>query len=43
MSEPGFYQSDAEEIRRVTIELKELMAELDAAYQRWEELESGLD
>lgn len=43
MSEPGFYQSDSDEIRRVTAELKQVMDALEIAYQRWEELESGHD
>ncbi len=41
ISEPGFYQSDSDEIRRVNSELTEVMEALESAYQRWEELESG--
>ena len=40
MSEPGFYQGEAETIAATSQRLEELEAELAAAYQRWEELET---
>ena len=43
MSEPGFYESDSDEIRRVTLELKQVMEALELAYQRWDELESAAE
>ena len=39
MSAPGFYQSDYEQVQGVTRELAEVQANLDAAYERWDELE----
>ena len=40
MADPSFYQQDADTIATTGTELKELQAELDAAFERWEELES---
>ena len=40
LAAPGFYQSDHEEVRRVTRELARLLEKLEAAYQRWDELEA---
>ncbi|HSH27593.1 MAG TPA: ABC transporter ATP-binding protein, partial [Wenzhouxiangella sp.] len=40
MNEPDFYRQDAAAITRHTAEVEALQAELDAAYDRWEELES---
>ena len=39
MSARGFYQSDYEQVQGVTRELAEVQANLDAAYERWDELE----
>ncbi len=39
MAEPSFYQQDAEAIAVAGTKLKELQAELETAYRRWEELE----
>jgi ATP-binding cassette subfamily F protein uup len=41
LSAPGFFQSAADEIRRVTEDLAAVAASLDAAYARWAELEAG--
>lgn len=41
MAEPEFYQQDADAIANVGNDLKELQAELDQAYARWEELEES--
>lgn len=41
MAEPEFYQQDADTIANVGNDLKELQAELDQAYARWEELEES--
>ena len=41
LSEPGFYQSDHEQVQRVTRELAEVQAQLEVAFDRWGELESG--
>jgi ATP-binding cassette subfamily F protein uup len=41
LSEPGFYQSDHEIVKKVTGELKQLQAQLEAAYERWDELEAA--
>jgi len=41
LSEPGFYQSDHEIVQRVTRELAEVQAQLETAFDRWGELESG--
>jgi len=40
MSDPAFYQGDAADITATTEEVRRLQAELDAAYARWEELNS---
>ncbi len=40
MNEPDFYRQDAETITRHNAEVESVQAELDAAYRRWEELES---
>ncbi len=39
MNEPDFYRQDAAAITRHTAEVEALQAELDAAYDRWEELD----
>ncbi len=39
ISEPGFYQSDNETVQRVNLELAEVQAQLEAAFNRWDELE----
>ncbi|MDH4020659.1 MAG: ATP-binding cassette domain-containing protein [Xanthomonadales bacterium] len=39
LSQPGFYQSDHEQVKRVTGELAEVQAQLEAAFARWAELE----
>ncbi|MEM7217412.1 MAG: ATP-binding cassette domain-containing protein [Pseudomonadota bacterium] len=39
-SQPDFYQGDAETIAKTMRSLADLAAELEAAYERWEELES---
>jgi len=41
LSEPGFYQSGNEQVQRVTRELAEVQAKLEAAFGRWGELESN--
>jgi ABC transport system ATP-binding/permease protein len=41
MADPGFYRQDGESIARATQRATELAAELEAAYRRWEELESA--
>jgi len=41
LAEPGFYQSPPEEIQRVTRELADVQLELEAAFARWNRLESG--
>jgi ABC transport system ATP-binding/permease protein len=40
MNDPDFYRQDAEAITRLTGEVESIQAELDQAYQRWEELEA---
>ncbi|HKJ75681.1 MAG TPA: ABC transporter ATP-binding protein, partial [Gammaproteobacteria bacterium] len=40
MSDPGFYQGDADTIAATTARLQELEAELARAYERWDELET---
>jgi hypothetical protein len=42
MSEPGFYQSDQVEIQRIAKELAEVEQKLEAAFERWSELEEKL-
>ena len=39
MAAPGFYQSDHEQVRRATQELAEVQAQMEAAFNRWAELE----
>jgi ATP-binding cassette subfamily F protein uup len=39
MSEPGFFQSDQEQVRSVSKELVEVQEKLEAAFDRWGELE----
>jgi ATP-binding cassette subfamily F protein uup len=41
MQEPAFYQQDSTAIVAANEELAALQADLDAAYARWQELESG--
>jgi ATP-binding cassette subfamily F protein uup len=41
MSDPEFFRSGYEEVKRVTAELAEVEAELEAAFARWSELEYG--
>lgn len=41
LSEPGFYQSERETIRQVTSELARVQALLEAAFDRWDELEAA--
>jgi ATP-binding cassette subfamily F protein uup len=40
VSEPGFYESDAEKIRQVMQELAQVQAQLESAFSRWNELEA---
>ena len=40
MSEPGFYQQDKSDIKQTQQALDDANCELEACYQRWEELES---
>jgi len=40
LAAPGFYQSDHEEVQRVTRELAQVMEKLEVAYDRWDELEA---
>ena len=40
MAEPGFFESDPEQVRKTTNQHAGLQAELEAAYQRWDELEA---
>jgi len=41
ISEPGFYQSDHEKVQHVNRELARVQAQLEAAFERWDELEAG--
>ena len=41
LSAPGFYQSEHEQVQRVTGELTEVQRQLETAFKRWGELESG--
>jgi ATP-binding cassette subfamily F protein uup len=41
MSEPGFFQSDHEQVQRVSIELAKVQGQLEVAFNRWDELETG--
>jgi len=40
LSEPGFYQSGHEQVQNVTRELAEVQTQLEAAFDRWGELET---
>jgi len=39
MSEPGFFQSDHEQVQRVSKELADMQEKLEVAFNRWDELE----
>ncbi len=39
MSAPGFFQSDHEQVQRVSKELSGVQGQLEAAFKRWDELE----
>jgi ATP-binding cassette subfamily F protein uup len=39
MSAPGFFQSDHEQVQRISQELAEVQGQLEAAYDRWSKLE----
>ena len=39
MSAPGFFQSDHEQVQRVSKELSEVQGQLEAAFNRWDKLE----
>ena len=39
MSAPGFFQSDHEQVQRVSKELADVQGQLEAAFNRWDELE----
>lgn len=41
MNDPDFFRQDAAAVARASEQAQALQAELDSAYQRWEELESG--
>jgi ATP-binding cassette subfamily F protein uup len=41
ISEPGFYQSDREKIRKLMQELEDVQGQLVAAFDRWSELEAA--
>jgi len=41
ISEPGFYQSDRDSIRKVMQELEDLQVQLEAAFARWSALEAA--
>jgi ATP-binding cassette subfamily F protein uup len=41
MSHSGFYQQDKAAIAKTVARVGDLRAELESAYARWEELESG--
>ena len=40
MSAPGFFQSDHEQVQRVSKELADVQGKLEAAFNRWDELEA---
>jgi ATP-binding cassette subfamily F protein uup len=40
MAEPGFFESDPATVREATGQLAELQAQLEAAFERWGELEA---
>jgi len=39
MSAPGFYESDHEQVQRLSQELAEIQRQLEAIFERWDELE----
>ena len=41
MSEPGFFQSDHEQVQRVSNELAKVQGQLEVAFNRWDELETS--
>ena len=41
MSAPGFFQSDHEQVQRVSKELADVQGKLETAYTRWDELEAS--
>jgi len=41
LNDPALYRTDAEEIERVNAAVASTQAQIDAAYARWDELESG--
>jgi len=41
ISAPGFYQSEQDEVRKVLQELASVQAQLEAAFDRWSELEAA--
>jgi ATP-binding cassette subfamily F protein uup len=41
MSQPGFYQSDYEQVQEATEKLAEVQRQLELAFARWGELEGG--
>ena len=41
MSEPGFFQSDHEQVQRVSDELAKVQGQLEVAFNRWDELETS--
>jgi len=43
LAKPGFYESTQDEIQRVTQRLAEVHSQLEECYQRWGELEAGVD
>jgi ATP-binding cassette subfamily F protein uup len=43
LAKPGFYESTQDEIQRVTQQLAEVHSQLEECYQRWGELEAGVD
>ena len=43
MSEPEFYQQDHSRIKDVSDQLEAVQAELEAAFERWAELEEAVD
>jgi ATP-binding cassette subfamily F protein uup len=42
MSAPGFFQSDHEQVQRVSNELAQVQAQLKLAFERWDELEASI-
>jgi ATP-binding cassette subfamily F protein uup len=41
ISQPDFYQSDSDDVERVTREMAEVQRKLEAAFKRWDELENN--